>query len=196
MMRTLKQWLPGLMLVAAAAVAGGIATLWHLDQWGLTPARAAQRTGYCQDAPLVKVDRLTTNTAIALCQGLPAPFNGGYGVMKRQPWGLWWATPEGASVIFQVPESASAPPLVAYVHYGPLQQTGMPLLLWGQVRSPDITAVTATLSNGQTLRDEVVNGLFSFVVPTPTLGLAVEELQVMGQDNQILQRLPIRAGDR
>lgn len=139
----------------------------------------------------MKVQQQTPTTAIVVCQGMPTPFDGGYTPVSRLPWGVWWAPPNGGSVSFQPPEAVLTE-LVNYLHHGPIHSIHTTLILLGRVRSTEVTALEARLSNGKTLRNEVTNGLFIFDAPIRSIGVKVNELKVIGQNNQVLQRIQVK----
>ncbi|KAM3090159.1 hypothetical protein ACKFKG_30400 [Phormidesmis sp. 146-35] len=58
-------------------------------------------------------------------------------------------------------------------------------VLYGQVLSPQVSAIEATFNNGKSLRDESPDGMFAIVAPGAT---GVCDIRVFGYDNQILQR--------
>lgn len=181
-----------LVLFFFSLLAGGW-YIWHIDNWGLTPERAARRDGYCKDAPVVKAQQQTPTTAIVVCQGLPAPLDGGHVLVSRLPWGVWWASPSGGNFSYQSPEVVSTK-LVDYIHFGPTQSVHTSLILLGRSRFPEVTMVEARLSDGRTLRNEVTKGLFVFDASIKAVGVKVDELKMVGQDNQVLQRIRVRPG--
>lgn len=182
-----------LFAVATAGLAVGVWGLWHGDNWGLTPVRAAQRDGFCENAPVTKVQRQTATTAIVVCQGLPGALDGGHVVVSRLPWGLWWASPQGANFSYRSPEAVSTE-WVYYVHYGPTQSAQTSLILLGRSLSADVAAVEARLSDGRTLNNAVTDGLFVFDAPIQAVGVKVDELRLMGHDNQVMQRIAVKPG--
>lgn len=194
MARVLKKISQAILLVASLGIAAAIPVIWHLDSWGLTPERAARRDGYCQDAPLMKAQQQTPTTAIVVCQGLPTSLDGGHVVVSRLPWGVWWASPTGGNFSYQATRTTSNTTLVDYIHSGPTQSVHTSLILLGRVRSPDVTALEATLSNGRVLKNEVTNGLFVFDAPLQTIGVKVDQLKILGQGNQVLQLVKVKSG--
>ncbi|MBD1876453.1 hypothetical protein H6F75_23470 [Nodosilinea sp. FACHB-131] len=183
----------GLFAVATAGLAAGVWWLWYADNWGLTPERAAQRDGFCENAPVTKAQRRTATTAIVVCQGLSGPLDGGHVVVGRLPWGLWWASPQGANFGYRSPDAVSTE-WVDYVHYGPTQSADTSLILLGRSRSSEVAAVEAQLSDGRTLKNEVANGLFVFDAPIQAVGVKVDELRLIGHDNQVMQRIEVKPG--
>lgn len=180
-----------MLLTVGMGVSGAIALMWHLDNWGLTPERAAKRDGYCQDATLMKAQRQTRTQYLVVCQGLPNSSDGGHVIVSQMPWGVWWASPSGGNFSYQESDFSSSSDLVDYIHYGPTHSVETSLILLGRVRSAEIVALEATLSNNQILRDQVTNGLFVFDAPIRAIGVQVNELRVIGRDNQILQRIVV-----
>ncbi|MBD2256368.1 hypothetical protein [Pseudanabaena sp. FACHB-2040] len=79
-----------------------------------------------------------------------------------------------------------------YSHAGPTQSVHTSLILLGQSHSTEVAAVEAVLSDGRTLRNEVTNGLFVFDAPIQAVGVKVDELKVIGRDNQILQLIEVK----
>ncbi|MBD2111767.1 hypothetical protein H6F59_07985 [Nodosilinea sp. FACHB-141] len=182
-----------LFALATAGLAAGVWWLWYADNWGLTPARAAQRDGFCENAPVTKVQRQTATTAIVVCQGLPGSLDGGHVAVWRLPWRLWWASPQGANFSYRPPDAVSTE-RVDYVHYGPTQSAYTSLILLGRSRSSDVAAVEARLSDGRTLKNEVTDGLFVFDAPIQAVGIKVDELKLIGHNNQVVQRIEVKPG--
>lgn len=182
-----------LSAVAAAGLVVGVWGLWHADNWGLTPARAAQRDGFCENALVTKTQRQTATTAIVVCQGLPGALDGGHVMVSRLPWRLWWASPQGANFSYRSPDTVSTE-WVDYVHYGPTQSAQTSLILLGRSLSADVAAVEARLSDGRTLNNAVTNGLFVFDAPIRAVGVKVDELRLLGHDNQVVQRIAVKPG--
>jgi hypothetical protein len=180
-----------IMLLATLGITAAVWYIWHLDGWGLTPERAAKRDGLCENTSVLKVQRQSPTTSIVVCQGFPPPIDGAYTYVSRLPWGVWRAYPSGGSFSYQSPEIASTD-LVDYIHAGPTQSIHTTLILLGRSRSPEVTAVEAILSDGRTLRNEVTNGSFIFDAPIQAVGVKVDELRVVGQNNQILQSFKVR----
>ena len=60
------------------------------------------------------------------------------------------------------------------------------VLLYGEILSPEVTAVNLLLSDGTEIEDNGEGGVFALPVPK---GAPVCELQVMGQDGKILQTI-------
>ncbi len=58
-------------------------------------------------------------------------------------------------------------------------------ILYGQVLSPQVSAVEVTFNNGKSLRDESPDGLFALVASGAT---GICDIRAFGYDNQILQR--------
>ncbi|MDX2243618.1 MAG: hypothetical protein NW224_23305 [Leptolyngbyaceae cyanobacterium bins.302] len=171
----------------------GIWYIWHIDNWGLTPERAASRDGYCENAPIMKTQQQTATTAVVVCQGLAGSQDGGYVLVTRLPWGVWWASPNGGNFSYQSSEVISTD-LVDYIHAGPTQSVYTSLILLGRSQSTEVAAIEAKLSNGRTLKDNVTNGLFIFDAPIRAVGVQVDELKVIGQNNQILQLIKVKPG--
>lgn len=178
------------MLLTMIGLITGVWYLWRVDNWGLTPERAARQAGYCKDAAAVKVQQQTPTTVLVVCQGLPTPLEGGHVITSRLPWGVWWASPSGGNLSYQSPEAVSTE-LVDYIHFGPTQSVHTSLILLGRSRSTEVAVIEATLSDGRTLRNEVANGLFVFDAPLQSVGVEVDKLTVIGQDNQILQLIEV-----
>jgi hypothetical protein len=193
MLRVLERTSQLIMLLVILGIPAAVWFVWHIDDWGLTPERAARRDGYCKDASLVKVQRQPPNTTLVVCQGLPNALDGGYVYVSRMPWGTWWASPNGANFSYQAPEVVSTE-LVDYLHGGPTQSVHTSLILLGRSRSPDVTAVEAHLSDGRILKNEVTNGLFVFDAPIGAVGIKVDTLNVVGQDNQVVQHIQVKPG--
>lgn len=193
MRRILRSGIQGIGLLTLLSIIAGIGYLWHADGWALTPERAAKRNGYCQNAPVVKVQQQSPTIALAVCQGMPKPLDGGHVLVSRLPWGLWWASPSGGNFSYQSPEVVSTP-LVDYIHSGPTQSVYTSLIMLGRSRSADVTRVEARLSDGRTLSNEVTHGLFVFDAPIQAIGVKVTELKVIGQNNQILQHIEVKSG--
>jgi hypothetical protein len=182
-----------ILLLTSLGMATAVWFIWHVDDWGLTPERAARRDGYCENAPQVKAQQKTSNLAIVVCQGLPSPLDGGHVYVSRMPWGVWWASPSGGNFSYSAPEVMSTE-LVNYIHSGPTQSVHTSLILLGRSRSPNVIALEATLSDGRTLRNDVTNGLFVFDAPIQAVGVKVDELRVLGQDDQVLQQIAVKPG--
>jgi hypothetical protein len=191
MLKLLTRFSQATILLGSLGIALAGWYFWHIDGWGLTPERAAKRDGFCEGASIMKVEQQTPSTALVLCQGLPTSLDGGYVHVSRMPWGAWWASSSGANFSYQSPEIVSTQ-LVDYSHFGPTQSVHTSLILLGRSNSADVTTVEATLSDGRTLRDEVVNGLFVFDAPIQAIGVKVDELKVIGQDKQILEIVKVR----
>lgn len=182
-----------IMLLAALGITAAVWYIWHIDGWGLTPERAAKRDGLCEGASITKVQRQTPTTSIVVCQGFPDPIDGAYVYVSRLPWGVWRTFPSGGSFSYQSPEAVSTD-LVDYIHTGPTQSVHTTLILLGRSRSPEVAAVEAILSDGSTLRNEVTNGSFVFDAPIQAVGVKVDELKVIGQNNQVLQLIEVKPG--
>lgn len=182
-----------IMLLVTLGITTAVWYIWHMDGWGLTPERAAQRDGLCEDASIIKVQRQSPTTSIVVCQGFPAPIDGVYTYVSRLPWGVWRAYSSGGSFSYQSPEAVSTD-LVEYIHTGPTQSIHTTLILLGRSRSPEVTAVEAVLSDGKTLRNEVTNGSFIIDASIQAVGVEVDELRVIGQDNQVLQFVEVKPG--
>lgn len=105
----------------------------------------------------------------------------------------WWATPSGGNFGYQSSKTISTE-LVDYIHFGPTQSIHTSLILLGRGHSAEVTAVEAILSDGRILRDEVVNGLFVFDAPIQAVGVKVDELRVVGQNNRLLQFIKVKPG--
>lgn len=181
------------MLLVTLGITAAVWYIWHMDGWGLTPERAAKRDGLCKDASIVKVQRQSPTTSIVVCQGFSAPIDGAYTYVSRLPWGVWRAYPSGGSFSYRSPEAVSTD-LVDYIYTGPTQSIHTTLILLGRSRSPEVTAVEAILSDGRTLRNEVTNGSFIFDAPIQAVGVKVDELRVVGQNDQILQSFEVKPG--
>ncbi|OKH47480.1 hypothetical protein [Phormidium tenue] len=179
--------------MATAGLIVGVWGLWRADNWGLTPARAAQQDGFCENARITKTQRQTATTAIVVCQGLPDALDGGHVVVSRLPWGLWWASPQGANFSYRPPDAVSTE-WVDYVHYGPTQSAHTSLILLGRSRSADVAAVEARLSDGRTLNNEVTDGLFVLDAPIRSVGVKVDELRLLDHDHQVMQHLVVKPG--
>ncbi|HSM83360.1 MAG TPA: hypothetical protein VLS96_16865 [Nodosilinea sp.] len=193
MLRLLKKTSRAIMLLAPIGVMAGIWGIWHLDDWGLTPERAARRDGLCEKAPIIKAQQQTPTTAIVVCQGWPTPAEGAHVQVSRLPWGVWWMPPSGGTFSFQSSE-AVATELVDYIHFGPTQSAHTSLILLGRSRSAEVAAMEARLSDGRTLSNEVTNGLFVFDAPIRAVGVKVDELKVMGPDRQVLEVINVKPG--
>ncbi|GAB4227957.1 MAG: hypothetical protein Kow00121_56790 [Elainellaceae cyanobacterium] len=191
MLKALRRISQVTILLASLGVATAVWYAWHADNWGLTPERAARRDGYCQDAAVMKTQQQTPTSAIVICQGLSTSSDGGYVYVSRLPWGVWWASPSGGNFSYQSSETTSGE-LVDYIHFGPTQSAYTSLILLGRSRVAEAIAMEAVLSDGRTLRDEVVNNLFVFDAPIQAVGVKVDELRVIGQDNQVLQLIEVK----
>ncbi|MBD2106771.1 hypothetical protein [Nodosilinea sp. FACHB-13] len=181
------------MLLAPLSVIAVIWCLWLIDDWGLTPERAARRDGLCKHAPAIKAQQQTPTTAIVVCQGWPTPPEGAYVRASRLPWGVWWAPPNGGTFSYESSEAVSTE-LIDYIHFGPTQSVHTSLILLGRSRSAEVAVMEAKLSDGRTLSNEVTNGLFVFDAPIQAVGVKVDELKIIGQDNQVLQLIQAKPG--
>lgn len=170
----------------------GVWYIWHVDNWGLTPERAANRDGYCENAPIMKAQQQTATTAVVVCQGMPG-LDGGHVLVTRLPWGVWWASPNGGNFSYQSPEVISTE-LVDYIYAGPTQSVHASLILLGRSHSAEVATIEARLSDGRILKNEVTNGLFVFDAPIQAVGIKVDELKVIGQNNQLLQFIKVKPG--
>lgn len=193
MVREFKGISQFLLPLALLSIVGAIGYIWHVDDWGLTPERAAKRDGYCKDAPVTKAQYQTPTMAIVVCQGMSTPLDGGHVIVSRLPWGVWWASPSGGNFSYQSSEIISTE-LVDYIHSGPTQSVHTTLILLGRSHSTEVAAIEARLSDRRILRNEVTNGLFVFDAPIQAIGVKVDELTVRGQDNRVLQRLKVKSG--
>lgn len=182
------------MLLVTLGITAAVWYIWHMDGWGLTPERAAKRDGLCEDVSIVKVQRQSPTTSIVVCQGFPPPIDGAYTYVSRvSPWGIWRASQRGGTFSYQPPDAVSTD-LVDYIYGGPTQSVHTTLILLGRSRSPEVTSVEAILSDGRTLRNEVTNGSFIFDAPIQAVGVKVDELRVVGQNNQVLQLVEVKPG--
>jgi hypothetical protein len=183
-----------IMLLVTLGITAAVWYIWHMDGWGLTPERAAKRDGLCENTFILKVQRQSPTTSVVVCQGFPPPVDGAYVYVSRLPWGVWRTFPSGGSFSYQSPEAVSTD-LVDYIYTGPTQSVHTTLILLGRSRSPEVTAVEAILSDGRTLKNEVTNSSFVFDAPIQAVGVKVDELRVIGQNNQILQSFKVRTGN-
>ncbi|MBD2462534.1 hypothetical protein H6G89_15925 [Oscillatoria sp. FACHB-1407] len=179
------------MSVSSLGLVGAIALIWHLDNWGITPERAARRDGYCEDAPQIKAQRQTEKTFVVVCQGMAEPFDGGHVIVSQMPWGVWWASPTGSSFSFKDAISTTNPYLIDYFHNGVTHSVHTTLMALGRVHSSEVVALEATLSNGRVLRSDVRDGLFVLDAPIQAIGVRVIELRAIGRDNRVLQRVEV-----
>ncbi|MBD1871523.1 hypothetical protein H6F95_30320 [Cyanobacteria bacterium FACHB-471] len=106
----------------------------------------------------------------------------GYEVLERK--GLGWRSPELGSHLEVLPEFSQE-----YVEYGTVnrenQQSDRPAMIYGEILSPDVTAIEVIFDTGESLRQENKDGVFAIASPEAT---EVREIRVLGENGQILQR--------
>ena len=61
-------------------------------------------------------------------------------------------------------------------------------VVWGETLAPEVLAVEARFSDGETMRDDVANGVFTFA---NTTAFGVCELRVLGEADKELRKITI-----
>lgn len=163
-----------------------------------TPEEVLRLPFSCPGKPDVEAEKFQVLTVRKWSKGMVALYQGtcpsqdrqafsqqvlSYRVVKRR--GMEWLL---GSVGSRVSKSASlkSTELIDYgVDRTAAQGSDRYTVLYGQVLSPQVSAVEVTFNNGKSLRDESPDGMFALVAQGAT---GVCDIRVFGYDNQILQR--------
>lgn len=171
---------------------------WTVALLAATPEEALRHPFSCPGQPQVEARNVQVLTTRKWSKGIIAIYRGNcltrdkqasgqqvlsYRVMKQT--GVEWQL--GSSSGYFIAAEKSKP--VSLIDYGIGHTTGKrndrQTILYGQVLSPQVSAVEVTFNNGKSLRDESLDGLFALVAPGAT---GICDIRVFGYDNQILQR--------
>ena len=182
-----------LMIGLGLTIAG-----WAIALVAATPEEALRRPFLCPGQPEVAAKNVQVLTTRRWSKGILALYRGtcltrdqqssdqpvlSYRVMRQT--GMEWRLSSSGSR-FTTAEKSKPVALVDYgigytVGKGHDRQT----IFYGQVLSPQVSAVEVSFNNGKSLRDESLDGLFALVASGAT---GVCDIRVFGYDNQILQR--------
>lgn len=106
----------------------------------------------------------------------------GYEVLERKS--LGWRSPELGSHLEVLPEFSQE-----YVEYGTVnrenQQSDRPPMIYGEILSPDVTAIEVIFDTGESLRQENKDSVFAIASPEAT---EVREIRALGENGRILQQ--------
>ena len=106
-----------------------------------------------------------------------------YRVMQQN--GMEWHLSSSGSHLATLEKSKPSSLLDYGVGYRRGKGNDRQTILYGQVLSPQVSAVEVTFNNGKSLRDESPDGLFALVASGAT---GICDIRAFGYDNQILQR--------
>jgi hypothetical protein len=173
---------------------------WAVSLVAATPEEMLRRPFSCPGQPDVEAKNFQVLTTRKWSQGIVALYRGvcpgdenqaseqqvlSYRVAKRN--GMEWHITSSGSQRLKEQEKSKAKP-TTLINYG-VGRSGKgkqrQTVLYGQVLSPQASAVEVTFNNGKSLRDESPDGMFAIVAPGAT---GVCDIRVFGYDNQILQR--------
>ncbi|MCY7322832.1 MAG: hypothetical protein LH660_13770 [Phormidesmis sp. CAN_BIN36] len=177
---------------------GLMTTGWAVALVAATPDEALRRPFLCPGQPEVEAKNIQVLTTRKWSRGILALYRGSclseakqasdqkvlsYRVMKQT--GVEWRLSSSSSY-FMTAEKSKPVSLIEYgVGHTVGKGTDRQTILYGQVLSPQVSAVEVTFNNGKSLRDESPDGLFALVAPGAT---GICDIRVFGYDNQILQR--------
>jgi hypothetical protein len=189
-----KRWI--LAVAAIAFLVPGCVyvtpVLWaEVNAWGFTPENAAQKeSAFCEDATQLKTHYRAPNLAVVACYGKPDHLKAGYVVVARLPWGMWSSSNEGSGFNYDRNPNPALRSLIECSSSGPTQSTVyVSPILMGRTLSPSIVAIEAKLNNGQTLRDTVQQGLFVLEAQFQRVGVDVEEVRILGENDRLLHQV-------
>lgn len=172
---------------------------WAVALVAATPEEALRRPFSCPGQPEVEAKNFQVLTTRKWSKGILALYRGNcpgdkqssdqqvlsYRVIKQT--GMEWQLSSSGGRFTTAEKSKSKP--VSLIDYGVGRTVGKgndrQTILYGQVLSPQVSAVEVTFNNGKSLRDESPDGLFALVAPGAT---GICDIRVFGYDNQILQR--------
>lgn len=198
-----RQWVGCLMGCLVLTTAGGYA----FSLVAATPEEALSRPFSCPSKPEVEAKNFQVLTIRKWSKGIVAVYRGLCPVNAKQSFSkdrknleqvlsyravnrnrMEWHLSSTGSYRSQIEEKGK-PASAKLVDYG-VNWTGgkgndRHAVLYGQVISPQVSAIEATFNNGKSLRDESPDGLFALVAPGAT---GICDIRVFGYDNQILQR--------
>lgn len=171
---------------------------WAVSLVAATPEEALRRPFSCpsqSDTEAKSFQVLTTRKwskgIVALYRGNCAALNKpgvdqpllSYRVMKQN--GMEWQLSGSGSYPTTIEKSKPG----SLIDYGVGHTRGKgndrQTILYGQVLSPQVSAIEVTFNNGKSLRDESPDGLFALVASGAT---GICDIRAFGYDNQILQR--------
>lgn len=164
-----------------------------------TPEEALRLPFSCPGKPNVEAEKFQVLTVRKWSKGIVALYQGicpsqnkqafnqqvlSYRVVKRR--GMEWLL-GGAGTHVSKGASSKSTELIDYGvdRTSAAKGSDRYTVLYGQVLSPQVSAVEVTFNNGKSLRDESPDGLFALVAQGAT---GVCDIRVFGYDNQILQR--------
>ncbi|NJR51745.1 MAG: hypothetical protein HC780_21345 [Leptolyngbyaceae cyanobacterium CSU_1_3] len=197
-----RRWVGCLISFLALTTAGG----YTFSLVAATPEEALRRPFSCPGQPNVEAKSFQVLTTRKWDKGVVAVYRGvcpnydrpsfvsekkdtvqmlSYRAVKRI--GMEWHLSSSGSHRQALKKSQTDASTL--IDYGVSHSSGKKIekhtVLYGQVLSPQVSAIEATFNNGKTLRDESPDGMFALVARGAT---GVCDIRVLGYDNQILQR--------
>ncbi len=187
-------------LVMSLMIGLGLTTAgWAVALVAATPDEALRRSFSCPGQPEVEARNVQVLTTRKWSKGILAIYRGNcltadkqssdqpvlsYRVMKQT--GMEWRLSGTSSYFVMAPSKTTPASLIDYgVGHTIGKGTNRQTIVYGQVLSPQVSAIEVTFNNGKSLRDESPDGLFALVAPGAT---GICDIRVFGFDNQILQR--------
>ncbi|MGV0025213.1 hypothetical protein [Phormidesmis priestleyi] len=198
-----RRWVGCLIGCLVLTAAGG----YTFSLVAATPEEALRQTFSCPGKPSVEAKNFQVLTTRKWSKGIVAVYRGvcpdddkptfanekkepkevlGYRAMRRI--GMEWYLSSSGSHQSQKSKSSKtvSAKLIDYgVNRASVKGKDRHTVLYGQVLSPQVSAIEATFNNGKSLRDESPDGMFAIVATGAT---GVCDIRVFGYDNQILQR--------
>ena len=171
---------------------------WTVALLAATPEEALRRPFSCPGQPQVEARNVQVLTTRKWSKGILAIYRGNcltrdkqasgqqvlsYRVMKQT--GVEWQLGSSSGYFIAAEKSKPVSLIDCGIGYTTGKRNDRQTILYGQVLSPQVSAVEVTFNNGKSLRDESLDGLFALVAPGAT---GICDIRVFGYDNQILQR--------
>jgi hypothetical protein len=180
-----------------------------------TPEEALRQPFSCPGKPALQAKSFQVLTTRTWAKGIVAVYRGvcpdndeptfasekkipkqvlSYRAIKRT--GMEWQLSSSGSYLSQESEKSAKSTSAKLIDYGvnraSVKGKDRHTVLYGQVLSPQVSAIEATFNNGKSLRDETPDGMFAIVAPGAT---GVCDIRVFGYGNQILQRQELISPD-